>query len=216
MRVTATGKCPTALSTSLRGRLALRKARGATSAPSVAPSPIPRGVFTVYLARLRCRRGDGIAAKHSSGRSWRFVVAKRRSKRRSSTSDWRPNHLHGVPGHLPRRLYLPRRPPGSVPRKGGSPAPRLPGRRPVAVFRGPSSQGAKAGGLLRHLRFATLNVQTLAGRLSQILALLAVCNVDVACLQEVRVTTNHFPAVQSAARVNGYSAFLSEPRKGSN
>ena len=67
--------------------------------------------------------------------------------------------------------------------------------------------------MARLLRFATLNVQTLAGRLPAVLALLVACNVDIACLQEVRVTPNHFPAVQAAAKCQGYGAFLSEARR---
>ena len=77
---------------------------------------------------------------------------------------------------------------------------------PQAGGRRPPSSGDAAV----KLRVATLNVQTIAGRVSGVLNLLLACNVDVACLQEVRITPASFPGAVAACRRRGCEAYLSE------
>ena len=63
------------------------------------------------------------------------------------------------------------------------------------------------------LRLATLSVQTLGKRLSRVLTLLAAMSVDVAAIQEARITPICFPAVARQCAVHGYEAHMSDYTK---
>ena len=48
-------------------------------------------------------------------------------------------------------------------------------------------------------------------RLVSLLALMRGFHIDVACVQEARVSRLSFPTVESTCRAQGYEAFMSEP-----
>ena len=64
---------------------------------------------------------------------------------------------------------------------------------------------------MRHLRLATVNLQSLGNRLQSLLVLLATNSIDIACIQEARVSARSFPSIQGACKSKGYTAYLSEP-----
>ena len=61
------------------------------------------------------------------------------------------------------------------------------------------------------LRIGTINVQTLRRRLKKLLSLLISTNIDVACVQEARISPISFPSIKNVCRAKGYYAYMGEP-----